>query len=177
MITNGRYKARAAGEVILGTSSEKKTPFIELYFEIQGGENAGGRARWTGYFGPNSSERTIESLQTCGWEGDDLSEFSDGALHGLDVNEVEIVVELEEYTNKEGEKRTRPRVQWVNKPGGYLNVQNAMDQAAAQDFGERMKGLVLKVRSKKPEQGDGAEFNFGANAQQPKAAAAGGRKF
>lgn len=174
-----RYKARAGGEVVLGTSSEKKTPFVELYFEITDGENKGGKVRWTGYFGEKSATRTIESLQHCGWEGDDVGEFSDGELHGLDTNEVEIVTELEEY-EKDGEKRVAPRVRWVNRLGGYLNVQNAMTKEAAATFGEQMKGLVLKLKSKKVEKPEDPDsFNFGANvkSEPQKKTGTGGRKF
>jgi hypothetical protein len=175
-IKNGRYKARAIGEVVLGTSSKQGTPFIELYFEMLEGESKGHKARWTGYFGPNSSERTIESLQTCGWAGDELGEFSDGQLHGLDTNEVEAVVENETYTDASGTERTSPRIQWINRLGGHLNVDNAMTPEAAQSFSDKMKGLVLKMKSKKPEKGDGTDFAFGANAQEPPKQAAGGAR-
>lgn len=183
-ITNGTYKMRGCGQVVLGESAQKGTPFIEFYLEITEGENKGGRARFTGYFGPNSSARTIESLQFCGWEGDDLSEFADNELHGLDANEVEGVVGIEEWKDKEtDEPRSAPRVNWINKPGGRVNVDNAMDQAKAQAFGAKMKGLVQATRQRKPG-GDGDDFNFGANekpskltsAEAPKKAAAGGGK-
>lgn len=164
-ITNGTYKARASGDLVLGTSANKGTPFIEFYFTISEGDCQGKAVRWTSYFTEKTNERSIESLRHCGWQGDDLGEFSDGKLHGLDSNEVEIVVELEEY-DKDGDMKTSPKVQWVNKPGGgrYLNVNAAMDQNAALSFGERMRGLVLAMKSKKAPQGDGAEFNHGANA-------------
>lgn len=173
MIQNeGRYKARATGEVVLGNSKDKGTPFIEFYFEILEGEDKGKKVRWTSYFTEKTQERTIEALITCGWTGDDPGEFADGKLHGLDKAEVEIVTELETY-EKNGEKKTAPRVRWVNKLGGYLNVQNAMTPDAASSFGDRLKGLVQKVREKKGDAGD-ASFNFGANAEKP--AATGGRK-
>lgn len=175
-ITNGKYKARACGQVVLGESSEKGTPFIEFFVEIQDGENKGGKARFTGYFGPNSAARTTESLVFCGWEGDDLSEFADGELHGLDANDVEAVIEIEEWVDKKTEeKRSAPKVQWINRLGGRVNVDNAMDPAKAQAFGAKMKGLVQATRQRKPA-GDGTDFNHGANAQQPAAAAAGGQK-
>src|SRR5262249_16771388 len=96
-ITNGKYIGRVFGQTVLGNSSNKGTPFIQFYGKITQGPEAGGKARYTGYFGPNSAERTIESIQLCGWEGDDVGEFADGELHGLDTNEVEFVIELEEY--------------------------------------------------------------------------------
>lgn len=177
-ITNGKYPIRACGEVVLGESKEKGTPFIEFYCEIVDGENKGGRARFTGYFGPNSAPRTTESLVFCGWEGDDLSEFADHELHGLDANVVEGVIELEEWEDKEsGEKKTAPRVRWINKLGGRVNVDNAMAPEKAQAFGAKMKGLVQATRARKPA-GDGTDFAHGANAPAPpqQKAAAGGKK-
>ena len=176
MIQNeGRYKARASGEVVVGESKNKGTPFIEFYFEILDGEDRGKKVRWTSYFTDKTQERTVEALITCGWKGDDVGEFADKRLHGLDSNEVEIVTELEEYTNDKGEKKTAPRVKWVNKLGGYLNVQNAMTPDAAASFGDRLKGLVHKVREKKGESADGADFNFGAN-EKPAATGTPARK-
>lgn len=176
----GRYKARACGEVVIGESGEKKTPFIEFYFSIVDGENKGGKVRWTSYFTERSSERTIESLVYCGWKGDDLSEFADHQLHGLDTNDVEIETEIEKRKDEEtGEEKSYPRVKWVNKLGGHLNVQNAMTKEAASSFADRMKGLVLKVRDKSGAKanGDGTDFPHGANAPDPqKQAAAGGAR-
>jgi hypothetical protein len=169
-ITNGMYRARACGECVLGTSKNKGTPFLELYFMIVDGDNKGGRVRWQGYFSENTNERSIQSLQICGWNGDDLSEFADGALHGLDRNEVEIVVELEEYQDKEGNTKKSPRVQWVNRAGGFLNKDAAMNDDAARSFGERMRGLVIKSREKNPIKSDDS-FKFGANAEEPSDAA------
>lgn len=162
---DSKHKARAFGRVVLGKSGKKETPFVETYFKVTEGDNVGGEVRWTGYFTENSSERTIEALQTCGWEGDDVGEFADGELHGLDKNEVLIVVELEEY-EKDGEKHLAPRVKWVNKLGGYLNVQNAMPKEEAASFGEKMKGLVLKMKTKKAAPpSEAGSFDFGANAK------------
>ncbi len=178
MITDGRYKARATGEVVLGESAKKGTPFIELYFEILEGENKGGQVRWTGYFADGSKKRTVQSLMYCGWSGEDLGEFTDGELHGLDENEVEIVVALEEYeaTKEDGtaETRTSPRVQWVNRVGGYLNVENAMSKDKAASFGDKMRGLVLSMKKAAP--ADAGEFPYGANAPPSQLAAANQRK-
>lgn len=149
-ITAASYPARVSGECILGTSKSKGTPFIEFYLTILSGPNQGGKVRWTGYFTPNTNERTIQSLQTCGWRGDDPAEFSDGQLHGLDANEVEIVVELEEYQTESGETRTSPRVAWINRASGFLNKSSAMSEAAAVKFGESMRGLVMKLKEKLP---------------------------
>jgi len=165
MIEAGKYRAKATGQVVLGTSEKKGTPFIELYFRVIDvypdgveGANHGEEVRWTSYFTEATSKRTIEALQYCGWSGEDLSEFADGELHGLDTNEIQIVVEVESYTNDQGEERATPKVQWVNKLGGFLNVKNAMKKDAAASFGEKMRGLVLKTRSKTMSEDSGTDF-------------------
>jgi hypothetical protein len=145
----GKYTAKATGSVVLGKSKNKETPFIEFYLQVKGGENDGARVRWTSYFSEKTYERTVQSLETCGWTGEDISVFSDGKLHGLDKNEVEIVVELEEYETPQGEKRTSPRVAWVNRLG-YLNVDAAMSTDAAAAFGVKMNDLILAMRAKNP---------------------------
>lgn len=168
-ITAGTYKARVSGECVLGTSKNKGTPFIEFYLQILDGDNKGGLVRWTGYFTEATNERSIRALQICGWQGDDLGEFADGALHGLDANEVSIVVEIETYQDRDsGEDRHRPRVAWINRPGGFLNTEAAMNDDAAKAFGDRMRGLVMSVKAKHPVK-DGTDFSFGANAKEPAA--------
>ncbi len=149
-IQAGTYKARVDGECVLGVSKQKGTPFIEFYLRIIEGPNQGGYVRYTGYFSENTNERTIQSLQICGWAGENLDEFQDGALHGLDTNDVSIVVEIEDYKNDAGEDRKSPRVAWINRVGGFLNKAAKMDPGAAASFGERMRGLVLKSKEKNP---------------------------
>lgn len=169
-ISNGTYKARVQGECVLGMSKTKGTPFIEFYLTITDGDNKGGRARWTGYFTENTNERSVQSLQICGWAGDDLSEFEDGGLHGLDANEVEIVVELETYKNEAGEDRMSPRVAWINRGGGFLNKASAMNPEAAKSFGDRMRGLVLKAKEKNPVATPNPAPGYGARPTQGPAA-------
>lgn len=167
MIAAGKYKARAVGEVVLGeTSGTPPTPYVECMFRIADGEEAGQEVRWTGYLsmkqgpsGKTPAERVFESLKHCGWDSDDgaISVFADGGLHGIDTNEVEIVVE-HESKEKDGETRTYASVRWVNRlGGGGVNVQNRMSKDKADAVAERMRGLALKVLSK------GDDFAFGAN--------------
>lgn len=162
-ITPGTYRARVSGECVLGESKDKKTPFLKFNLKIAEGEHKGSFVRWTGYFTENTEERTIQALLYCGWQGDDLNEFSDGQLHGLDSNEVDVVVEIEEY-KKDGETKHAPRVAWINRPGGYLNREAAMNTDAARGFGERMRGLVTAMRAKTPVKDQSASFDHGANA-------------
>lgn len=144
----GRYLARAGGQVVLGMSRTKGTPFIELYFTVSQGEYKGEQVRWTSYMSDTTVERTLESLEFCGWVGDDLSAFGDGCIHGLDKNEVQIVVEAESYRDAHGAEKKALRVAWVNKVG-YLNTAAAMSEDQAAAFGARMRDVVAAHRARK----------------------------
>ncbi len=180
MMKPGTYKARGVA-ALLGNSSEKGTPQIDIQFRIVEGEFEGELIRWTGYFTEKTSERTIESLQICGWQGDDLSVFAqrdDGTIpppNGVDRNPVELVLEEEVYEGK-----TRVKVKWVNRPGGgrELNLENAMTRQSASSFAESMKGIIHATRMKKAAaQGTNVtDFPHGANAPAPQQAAAGQKK-
>lgn len=78
------------------------------------------------------AQTTIEALRACGWSGDDLAD-----LHGLDANEVELVIDHETY---QGE--THPKVKFVNRPSG-LGLKAPMTLEQARAFAARMKGDVL----------------------------------
>ena len=143
-VQDGKYMAKATGEVVLGKSKKEQTPFIEFYFEVTKGELQGQKVRYTGYFTDKTAERTIESLRTCGWRGTDLSEFRSGKLSGLDSQEVEVVTQIEKFTNDKGEERESARVAWVNSGGGYLNVDARMNEDDALSFGAKFNHLLAR---------------------------------
>ena len=148
--TAGTYKARAT-KALLAQVGANKTPAMQVVFQIiDEGPAHGDTIRWDGWLTDKTQERTIEALGHCGWTGDDISVYAkEGApLQGMDLNDVELVVEMESY-EKDGEKKTAAKVQWVNRIGGRgLNVDNAMPEAEAVAFAQKMKGLVLKARAK-----------------------------
>lgn len=139
MIPAGTYKARAV-DAALGTTS-KGGEQVAIQFQILEGEAEGQHITYYGYFTEKTLERTLESLEYCGWEGDDLSN-----LAGIDRNEVYIVVEHE--PDQEGQ--VRARVRWVNSgSGGGIALQNRMAPADAASFAQRMRGEVLARRQAK----------------------------
>lgn len=153
MITkDGTYRAKAF-EAMLGTSKEKGTPFVGVKFRVLEGDGAGQVLRWEGWLsdkagssGKTVAERTIESLQTCGWKGDDLSELA-RTLNGLDANEVDLVVEMEPGFNDP--TKSYPKVKWVNRIGnGGTFAGETMDVAQAAEFGRKYRGLAMTLRAK-----------------------------
>ena len=153
MIQAGNYRARAT-KALLAQIGANKTPALQVVFQIiDEGPAQGETIRWDGWLTDKAADRTIEALGHCGWTGDDVSVFAkDGApLQGMDLNDVELVIEMESY-EKDGETKHAAKVQWVNRIGGGrgLNVENAMPVAEAAAFAAKMKGLVLKARAKAP---------------------------
>lgn len=136
MLSKGNYKARAIG----GEFGQAKsgTDQVVVVFEVTEGPDRGSRISWYGFFTEKAQARTIESLQHCGctFPGDTVTD-----LTGLDLNEVELVVDVETYEGKE-----RSKVQWVNKLGGP-NLKNQMGAAEKASFADRMRGLVASKRS------------------------------
>lgn len=136
MIQPGNYRARATGYQF--GFAETGTEQVAVTFEIvEEGEHRGQSITWFGFFTPSSSERTVEALRTCGWQGDDLSD-----LAGIDRNEVALVIEHEEYNGK-----IVVRVRWINRVGtGRVDLKRKMTDAQRIVLAKRLKGLVLATK-------------------------------
>jgi hypothetical protein len=131
----GTFKARAK-EWALGHSKNGKEQ-VAVLFEITQGEHAGKSYTWFGFFTDQTTDRTLDSLRHCGWDGDNFVE-----LKGLDANEVEIVIDTDEY---EGKPRTK--VQWVNRPS-RLAMREQMSGQEVSAFAARMRGRALQHKQK-----------------------------
>ena len=132
MLRNGTYPGRAIGAALGFTKGEKPQVAVEL--EVTEGEDAGQRITWFGYFSEKTEGRTLESLRTLGWQGDDLDDLSTA------TGDCMFVVEQEEWEGKVSAK-----VKWINKAGG-LALSAPMDANQARSFAERMKGKAIASR-------------------------------
>jgi hypothetical protein len=137
MIQRQTAKARAV-EWALGTTGTGKEQ-IAIRFQILEGEDMGQYITYYGYFTEATLERTLESLDHCGWEGDNLTD-----LTGLDKNDVHIVIDHE--PDEEG--KLRARVRWINSAGG-IALKDRMDPGQAAAFAARMRGEVIARRARK----------------------------
>lgn len=128
-MANKRFVVSRAKNWALGEASTGKEQ-IAVSFPIPN-ENDDGEhfVAWYGYFTEGTYERTIESLRYMGFEGDDLTQ-----LVGLDKNEVELVIEDEEYNGKFHEK-----VQFINRPGGAALVKKPLEGDKAKAFAAQMR--------------------------------------
>ena len=131
MIEPGRHKARARSWA-LGKASTG-TVQAAVAFSLADGQEI----TWYGPLSEKALEHTIKGLRACGWEGVDLSELAVPSC-GLDRNEVELVVQHEQY---EGELQAR--VRWVNPVGGGVRMAAQLEGAELQAFAARIKGRIL----------------------------------
>lgn len=132
-----RAKAKTWGLGESGTGKEQ----VAVEFDVLTEGAAEKNLVWYGYFTDATLERTIESLRYMGWKGDDPSD----GLPGLDANEVDIVVEDEEYEGK-----TYAKVQWVNRPGG-LALKAPLSEEKAKAFGASMRERIRAIDASKGE--------------------------
>ena len=135
MLPKGTYKARAT-EAEFGFTNTGTEQVAVVFEVVEDGEFQGERIAWFGFFTEATAERTIQALRVCGWTGDDL-----GDLSGFDANEVELVVEHEEYQGK-----TTAKVKWVNKIGNRVVLKHKMTDAQRAELAKRMKGLAISTR-------------------------------
>lgn len=131
-IADGVYRARAVVGALGETQGGKEQMAVE--FELMDSEGVvGPHITWFGYFTEKTTEHTLRALRTCGWRGDDLSN-----LDGIQENEVSLVIQNETYEGK-----TRPKVQWVNAPGGAgLGLKAPLAPDRAKSFAAKMRAAV-----------------------------------
>ena len=116
--------------------AESGTEYVLVRFRI---DSTGDHAYWRGFFTDKTWQRTIESLQHCGWDGVELSTLDDmAAMNGMGTKSVELVLEEEEY---KGELRTK--VAWVNPLGGKpMAVKSALEGDARRRFMAKMQARI-----------------------------------
>jgi len=157
-IQQGTYIAKAIKPAALEKSPEKGTPCVRVTFKLADG---GATIDWVGWLTEKTRDRTVESLEYMGFDGTDLETVT--------KNDVQIVIEPEEYENDKGEKKTTMRVKWVNSLGG--RGMSALDAAEEQRIRQDLRGLLLGRQSNTtskpapaPAPMGGTSFPFGANA-------------
>lgn len=158
MIPEGTYKAKAVTAALGYTSGGSEQVAVEFEILDDDPEIGGRRITWYGYFTERTFDRTIESLQYCGFRGNDLSDLS-----GVTTNEVQIVVTHEEYNG-----RISARVQWVNRLGG-LAIRSRMSDEDARKFSARMRSKIAAAggSAATPPTGDTAKKTAPVSTEKP----------
>lgn len=148
----GRYSA-IARQVVLGKTSTGKEQ-VAAEFEILAPQSLAGKTIWWyGYFTDGAVDRTLESLEHMGWNGNGLLPAD---LETATTKEVSLVCEYEEYN---GQKQLK--VKWVNAAGG--GVKEKLDDGSALALNERLKGTLLARKQNRGQSRDDTSFEFGAN--------------
>lgn len=137
---NGTYLANATA-IDFGFSS-KGTEQLGISFRLENGRFISAYL----YFSEAAADRSIETLRTLGWTGDDLSTLTVEDL----PNQVSLVIEPEEYNGKWTSK-----VKWINRAGG-LNMADPMDERRKREFAARMRARVRSIPAGRASQNTGA---------------------
>lgn len=118
------------------------TPHVAVLFEDVNGD----RITWYGYLTDAAMESTLKALSAIGWDPMKFDGRID-SLNGTDLLkgvEAEIVVEMEEYQGK-----PRPKVRWVNEPGGG-GLGDGMSADEATSFAAQLRAKVLGASKPRP---------------------------
>lgn len=132
----GRHLVQVASHV-LGRSGTKGTPHVAVLFEDANGD----RITWYGYLTDAALEGTMKALGVLGWDPMKFDGRVD-SLNGTDLlrgQEAEIVVEMEEWNGE-----PRPKVKWVNEPGGG-GLGDGMSQDEASSFAADLRQRILSA--------------------------------
>lgn len=146
MIPEATLKARCMSPAVWCESdNENKTPFVALTFRIQdeaAGSSNNSTIVWRGFLSEKAQARTIESLNTCGWDGD--------RDESVMTNEVNLVIEHEDQQDRDGKLtgRKQARIRWINSLDRA--VVKPADPARAMQLKQEAKGLLLKFRASQP---------------------------
>lgn len=127
-VQDGRYRARAVeGDYgFAGTGTEQ----VAVLFELEGGL----RRTWYGYLSDGAVERTLKALKDCGVTNLET-------LEGIDRNEVEVVLQTEEFNGS-----SKQKIAFVNPLGsGGVALKSRMDPTQKKSFAQRLKGKWLEL--------------------------------
>lgn len=135
----GKFPAKAVEWKLAETKGGREQVVVDFKFT----DPQLGNILWFGFFTDLTFERTVESLRYMGWTGTDVLEL-DTPQANLNANEVELVVDHEEYEGK-----WRAKVKWVNRKGGVdIAAPLAVEKRAS--FAQRMKASILSMELGKP---------------------------
>ena len=139
MISEGIHRALAQS-IQFGHAGQDDKEQVAVEFRLTNPDDpeCGYSITWFGFFTEKTIKRTIESLRYCGWKGDDLAELPTLADTGMLADEVDLVVQHEEY-----EGNVRAKVAWVNRPGGgRVQLAKPMEATSLASFAARMKSSI-----------------------------------
>lgn len=128
-------KVMARGRTLAVGAAGTGTPQVTVGFEVLAEE--GGSITWHGFLTPAAEERTIESLQAMGWEGNDITECEGLMEAGKLAKVVELVLVQETYKEK-----VRWKVKYVNAVGGRTK---RLDSNSLAEVQARIKARIGEV--------------------------------
>jgi hypothetical protein len=143
LVSQGNYTGKGYGTPELGVSTTKKTEYVRVAIQIEGGEFNGRIVSRDLYFTEKTTARTLEGLKTlgCTFPGNDITDFT-----GFGSATVNFTVEHESY-EKDGEVKTVAKIGFINRSAG-INPEARMDEAKKAAFKAKMLGTLASTAVK-----------------------------
>lgn len=146
MIQPGKYLATCTGSALgrAGNGTEQ----IAVGFDVHlGADQQSVAMTWYGFFTDNALQTTEKAIAALGFDmaARDMSEIApdDPSASVLVGAEAEVVVENE--TDDQG--NVRPRIRWVNRPGGNgVVLKERMAPQEVKSFGSQIRARLLAKR-------------------------------
>lgn len=146
-MSTGKFKAKL--ESVAVTQANSGTVGVVLRCRVLGDDGKTFNRDFTGWLSEGAKQRTLDALATVGYQfqNDDLCDVDD--INAYDRSaEFMVTVEAEEY-EKDGQKKTFEKIQWINPIGsGAVRNQLAKDDAVVKIKGLSLGGDVMAMREK-----------------------------
>lgn len=141
-IKPGRYLARATRYKLTETTNTR-TPYIAVAFELLDGDHAGAELTWSGWLSDKAMERTLKGLRAAGWRGADLSD-----LAGIGERKCSLTID-DEVSQSDG--KVYARIKFVNSTGGAELRGDALDDGKYRQLVAASKAIAVSIPVLPPE--------------------------
>lgn len=151
-IKNGTYQANPTGHVEVGDHANGcLIATMEFALALEDGQKISNTFWLTTKDGAVNT-RAIETLKAIfGWDGTDPFWLEDHASELAEIP-VELVIENESFTGKDGNKHTSSKVKWVNPVGGGAGENKVMNndrKALMAKYGAKLRAVSGGTPAKK----------------------------
>lgn len=140
LIPQGLYPADPVrGSARLEERGQNGSACVTVEFDVLGIPGVDGPVRRTRslFLTDTTFERSVESLNYCGWGGD----FND--LSGVGAKRVQVEIGHRDYEGK-----TYDEIKWVNQEGGRVVAGTPIGQAGADQMNARLAALKQRRAAK-----------------------------
>ena len=138
----GKYKVKAYG--LEFSCTQNGNEFVAVAFDIPGY----GVETWNGYLSEKAAPRTVASLRTMGWQGDDLAALKVSDLPGYVIADVREDKDREGNISMNDDGTPRTRIAWISSITGLRTPPMTTD--ARKSLSLRLRKIIAEAPKVQP---------------------------